>query len=202
MFSLIVAAGWPVWPLLATSILTLALIIERSLSLRRTRILPAGLAEQAADMLQRRQTHPEALSRLHDTSPLGVVLAAVLEHRADTPERQRQYVEDAGHAVAFQLSRYLPALATIAVAAPLMGLFGTVIGMIEIFGAWTPTGSDPTQMARGISVALYNTAFGILIAIPALVAHRYFRSRTDTYLDEMERQAARLSTLTRASAAQ
>ncbi|PWF22953.1 MotA/TolQ/ExbB proton channel family protein [Corticimicrobacter populi] len=202
MFSLIVAAGWPVWPLLATSILTLALIIERSLSLRRTRILPAGLAEQAADMLQRRQTHPEALSRLHDTSPLGVVLAAVLEHRTDTPERQRQYVEDAGHAVAFQLSRYLPALATIAVAAPLMGLFGTVIGMIEIFGAWTPTGSDPTQMARGISVALYNTAFGILIAIPALVAHRFFRSRTDIYLDEMERQAARLSTLTRANTIQ
>ncbi|QDQ87526.1 MotA/TolQ/ExbB proton channel family protein [Alcaligenaceae bacterium SJ-26] len=202
MFSLIVAAGWPVWPLLATSILTLALIIERSLSLRRARILPAGLAEQAADMLQRRQTHPEALSRLHDTSPLGVVLAAVLEHRTDTPERQRQYVEDAGHAVAFQLSRYLPALATIAVAAPLMGLFGTVIGMIEIFGAWTPTGSDPTQMARGISVALYNTAFGILIAIPALVAHRFFRSRTDIYLDEMERQAARLSTLTRANAIQ
>jgi len=202
LFSLIVAAGWPVWPLLATSILTLALIIERSLSLRRARILPAGLAEQAADMLQRRQTHPEALSRLHDTSPLGVVLAAVLEHRTDTPERQRQYVEDAGHAVAFQLSRYLPALATIAVAAPLMGLFGTVIGMIEIFGAWTPTGSDPTQMARGISVALYNTAFGILIAIPALVAHRFFRSRTDIYLDEMERQAARLSTLTRANAIQ
>lgn len=202
MFSLIVAAGWPVWPLLATSILTLALIIERSLSLRRARIVPSGLAAQAADMLQRRQTHPEALSRLHDTSPLGVVLAAVLEHRDDSPERQRQYVEDAGHAVAFQLSRYLPALATIAVAAPLMGLFGTVIGMIEIFGAWTPTGSDPTLMARGISVALYNTAFGILIAIPALVAHRYFRSRTDTYLDEMERQAARLSTLTRANAAQ
>src|SRR5690606_8791581 len=101
-------------------------------------------------------------------------------------------VEDVGRAVAHDLNRYIPALGTVAVIAPLMGLFGTVVGMIEIFGSYTPGGGDPAQLARGISIALYNTGFGILIAIPAMIAHRYLRGRVDGYLSAMEQAASRV----------
>ncbi|WP_025514660.1 MotA/TolQ/ExbB proton channel family protein [Bordetella trematum] len=193
MLTLLRDAGWPIWPLLATSVLGLALILERLLSLRRALIMPRGLSEQVQEMLRTRQDSPEALSRLERSSPYGRVLAEVLRMRQAPHDALRDAVETAGQGVAQDLNRYLPALGTVAVVAPLMGLFGTVIGMIEIFGAYTPGGTDPAQLAHGISVALYNTGFGILIAIPALIAHRYFRSRVDHYLNAMEQGAARLA---------
>ncbi|CUR77664.1 colicin uptake protein TolQ [Achromobacter xylosoxidans] len=193
MLSILREAGWPIWPLLATSVLGLALIFERFLSLRRSQVMPRGLNEQVAEMLRNRQDSPDALNRLERNSPLGRVLAEVMRHRNLPREELRSVVEDTGRAVAHDLSRYIPAIGTIAVVAPLMGLFGTVVGMIEIFGSYTPEGGDPAQLARGISIALYNTGFGILIAIPAMIAHRYLRGRVEGYLNTMEIAAARLA---------
>lgn len=193
MLTLIRDAGWPIWPLLALSVFGLALILERLLSLRRSQVLPRGLTDQVADMLRNHQDSPEALQRLERNSPLGRVLAEVLRHRHQPRSVMREAVEDTGRAVAHDLNRYVPAIGTVAMVAPLMGLFGTVVGMIEIFGAYSPGSSDPAQLAHGISVALYNTGFGILIAIPAMMVHRYLRSRIDGYLNTMEQSAARLA---------
>lgn len=193
MLSILREAGWPIWPLLATSVLGLALIFERFLSLRRGLVMPRGLSDQVAEMLRNRQDTPDAINRLERNSPLGRILAEVMRHRHLPREELRNVVEDTGRAVAHDLSRYISAIGTIAVVAPLMGLFGTVVGMIEIFGSYTPEGGDPAQLARGISIALYNTGFGILIAIPAMIAHRYLRGRVEGYLNTMEIAAARLA---------
>ena len=190
LLSILHAAGWPIWPLLAASVFALAVIVERFLSLRRSKVAPAGLEDQVMEMVQRNQTSPEALERLAAHSPLGTILAEVVRER-DSPD-QKEAVEDAGRAVTFQLSRYTDVLGTIAVASPLMGLFGTVVGMIEIFGAYSPVGGDPAALARGIAIALYNTGFGILIAIPSLIAHRYFRARVDALVFELESVAQRV----------
>ena len=138
--------------------------------------------------------------RLAGSSPLGRILAEVLLNRHEDESLRLAAIEDVGKDVAYRLNRYLPALGTIAVVAPLMGLFGTVVGMIEIFASYTPDGGDPAQLARGISIALYNTGFGILIAIPALIMHRYFRSRVDHFLHAMEREAVALDRLLRRGA--
>ncbi len=193
MFSLIQAAGWPVWFLIIASIAAVALIIERSLSLKRSKVLPAGLLDEVLGLRRTQPVTPELLNKLAANSPLGRVLASGLRHEAAGRELMKEAMEETGRAVAHDLERYLSALGTIAATAPLMGLFGTVVGMIEIFGASTPSGgTNPQQLAHGISVALYNTALGILIAIPALIAYRHFRARVDTYLVEMEQQSLRL----------
>lgn len=193
MLEILRLAGWPIWLLVATSVLGLAIIIERFLSLRRALVLPARLPAQVAELVRKGSDTPETLDRLASSSPLGQILAEVLSHRKESGALRVEAVEDAGKDVAHRLNRYLPALATIAVVAPLMGLFGTVVGMIEIFAAYSPAGGDPSQLARGISIALYNTGFGILIAIPALIFHRYFRSRVDYFLHQMEREASALN---------
>jgi len=183
------AAGWPIWLLLATSILCLALIIERLLSLRSGNVAPRRLAERVAELARQGEPSQHALQTLAENSPLGRVLAEVLLQRGSPAPQRHAAIESIGREMAMRLNRYLPALGTIAVVAPLLGLFGTVIGMIEIFSAFSPAGADPAQLARGIAVALYNTAFGILIAIPALVCHRLLRARVDQYLHRMEREA-------------
>lgn len=192
LLAIIRDAGWPIWPLLVTSVLTLALIIERLLSLRRERILPIGLLDEVLGLVRQRQVTVENVNRLETNSPLGKVLAAGLRSRKLPRERTQESLEYAGGVAAHELGRYVGALGTIAAIAPLMGLFGTVVGMIEIFGAYSPTGSDPAQLARGISIALYNTGFGILIAIPAMVFYRYLRARIDGYVLDMEHAAWRL----------
>lgn len=193
--TIIEAAGWPIWLLVATSVICLALIIERLLSLRSGHVLPARLPGQALDLYRQNKDTPEAIIRLAARAPLGRVLAEVLANRDQADAFRLAAIEDVGKDVAYRLNRYVPALGTIAVIAPLLGLFGTVIGMIEIFGTFTTTGGDPALMARGISIALYNTAFGILIAIPALAFHRYFRSRVDYFLHQLEREASALERL-------
>src|SRR5690625_4311578 len=148
VMDIIEAAGWPIWLLIATSVICLALIIERSLSLRTGYVLPARLPGQALDLYRQDKDTPEAIIRLAARAPLGRVLAEVLANR-DQPDAFRlAAIEDVGKDVAYRLNRYLPALGTIAVIAPLLGLFGTVIGMIEIFGTFTTAGGDPAQMAR------------------------------------------------------
>ncbi len=192
MFAIIQAAGWPIWFLLLASIIAVALIIERSISLRSKKIIPPTLLDQVVGVYQRQGLSPEVIDRLSRDSPLGAVLAAGLRNLKSSRYVMKEAIEEAGRAVAHQLERFLTTLGTIATAAPLLGLFGTVIGMIEIFGSQSPTGTNPQQLAHGISIALYNTAFGIAIAIPALIFYRHFKNKVDTLVVEMELQASKL----------
>ena len=194
MFSIIVAAGWPIWPLLACSILGLALVIERFMSLQRARVVPSRLLDDAITASRNGVPGPEVVAKLERSSALGQVLAAGFRALVNDPhctdDDLRATMEAAGRRVAHQLERWLPALATIASAAPLLGLLGTVIGMIEIFGSQSGAGGmgsgNPAQLAQGISIALYNTAFGLMVAIPTLMFWRYFRTRVDGYLLQLE----------------
>lgn len=192
MFDIIRAAGWPIWPLLAASVIAVALIIERAVTLRSSKIIPPTLLEQVLAVYQRQGINDEVLERLAKDSPLGEVLAAGLRNHRSSRYVMREAIEEAGRTVAHELERYLTTLGTIATAAPLLGLFGTVIGMIEIFASQSPTGTNPAQLAHGISIALYNTAFGIGIAIPALIFYRHYRNKVDGFVVDMEQQAAKL----------
>jgi len=188
-------AGWPIWLLIATSVIGLALIIERFLALRTRNIMPAQLFDQAVDLVRNGPVMPSALEKLATSSPSGRILAEVIAVRDHETAYRVSAIEDTGKDVAWRLNRYVPSLATIAVISPLLGLFGTVVGMIEIFASYTPAGGDPAQLARGISVALYNTGFGILIAVPALIFHRYFKARVEHFLHHIEHQASALDRL-------
>jgi biopolymer transport protein ExbB len=192
LFAIIQAAGWPIWFLLFASVVAVALIIERSISLRASRIIPPTLLDQVVSVYRRQGLSPEVIERLSHDSPLGAVLAAGLRNLKSSRYVMKEAIEEAGRSVAHDLERFLTTLGTIATAAPLLGLFGTVIGMIEIFGSQSPTGTNPQQLAHGISIALYNTAFGIGIAIPALIFYRHFKNKVDTFVVEMEQQAGKL----------
>jgi len=192
LFAIIQAAGWPIWFLLLASIIAVALIIERSVSLRGRKILPPDLLSEVVGVYQRQGVSDEVLEKLVRDSPLGTVLAAALRNHKSSREVMKDAIEEAGRAVAHELERFLTTLGTIATASPLLGLFGTVIGMIEIFGSQSPTGTNPQQLASGISIALYNTAFGIGIAVPSLIFYRHFRNKVDTYVVEMELAASKL----------
>lgn len=192
MFSIIQAAGWPVWFLILASFLAVALIIERALSLQRRKVLPDHLLDEVLTLHRNRQATPEMVQKLEAGSPLGRVFASGLRHALDGREIMKEAMEETGRAVAHDLERYLGALGTIATVTPLLGLFGTVVGMIEIFGASAPSGTNPQALAHGISVALYNTALGLVVAIPALIAYRAYRTRVDSFVVEMEQQGLRL----------
>ena len=192
MFAIIQAAGWPIWFLLLASVVAVALIIERSISLREKKIIPPTLLEQVIAVYQRQGVNEEVLQKLAKDSPLGTVLAAGLRNHRSSRYVMKEAIDEAGRAVAHELERFLTTLGTIATASPLLGLFGTVIGMIEIFGSQSPTGSSPQQLAHGISVALYNTAFGIGIAVPSLILYRHFKNKVDGLVVEMEEQASKL----------
>jgi biopolymer transport protein ExbB len=194
LFKIFQDAGWPMYPLLLTSIVAVALIIERSITLRAHKIIPPTLLEQVISVYRRQGVSDEVLDKLAKDSPLGAVLAAGLRNHKSSRYVMKEAIEEAGRGAAHQLERFLTTLGTIATASPLLGLFGTVIGMIEIFGSQNPTtgGTNPQQLAHGISVALYNTAFGIAIAIPSLIFYRHYRNKVDTYVVEMEQQASKL----------
>lgn len=191
MFAIIQAAGWPIWPLLIASIIGLALIIERLLYLRRSRILPEDLLPEVVGVYEHGRVNDDVLDKLEQNSPLGQVLAAGLRNVEAPREIMKEAIEEAGQAAAHRLERYLTTLGTIASLAPLMGLFGTVIGMIEIFGSQNSSGTNPAQLAHGISIALYNTGFGLAIAMPALVFYRHFRALVDSFVVDMEQQAVK-----------
>lgn len=194
MLDIIRAAGWPIIPLLFASVIALALIIERAISLRRKQVVPDGLLDRLVSELKQNSVSEEFIKRVQEHSPLGRVLAAGLRNGKAPREVMKESIEEAGSAVAHDLGKFLTSLGTIAAVAPLMGLFGTVIGMIELFGANNPAGggADPQALAHGISVALYNTAFGLLVAIPSLVAHRHYRALVDSFIVDMEQQAVKL----------
>ncbi len=192
MFYIIQAAGWPIWLLLIASVIALALIIERLIYLRRRRILPSGLLEQVIRDYREGRVDATMVEKLEKGSLLGAVLATGLQHSDVSRDNMKEAMEETGRSVALQMERFLTTIGTIATLAPLMGLFGTVVGMIEIFGSQTAGGANPAELAHGISVALYNTGFGLLIAMPTLVFYRHFRALVDSFLIEMERQSARL----------
>ena len=192
MFSIILAAGWPIWPLLLASIIAVALIIERMVALRRVKVLPVGLLQRVVAEYRKNGVSDVMLANLEAQSPLGRVLAAGLRNVGSSREVMRDAIEETGGVVAHELERYLTTLGTIASISPLMGLFGTVVGMIEIFGSQSPTGSNPMQLAHGISVALYNTGFGLVIAIPGMIFWRHFRALVNGFVIEMQQQALRL----------
>lgn len=198
MFTIIQAAGWPIWPIIACSILALAIIIDRFVNLKPAKVVPPQLLEEVLALVRKSMPTPEVVQQLAQNSALGDVLASGLRAvQADSrcsEDDLRAVLESRGRLVAHRLEQRLSALATIASVAPLMGLFGTVVGMIEIFGAQTgaATGGNPAQLAHGISVALYNTAFGLLVAIPSLIFWRYFRAQVDSYLLSLELAAEQL----------
>ncbi len=191
MFAIIQAAGWPIWFLLIASVISVTVIIERLLYLRAARILPPNLLPEVIAVTRSGSVDSEVVERLESNSPLGRVLAAGMRNREASREVMKEAIEEAGRAAAHQLERYLTTLGTIATLAPLMGLFGTVIGMIELFGATGGVGADPLQVAHGISVALYNTGFGLAVAMPSLVFHRHFHALVDGFVIDMEQQAVR-----------
>lgn len=192
MFAIIESAGWPIWPLLAASIIAVAIIIERFMSLRRSRIVPRGLLDNVLTEYRKGGINADMVNRVAGHSPLGRVLAAGLRNVRSTREVMKEAIEEAGAGVTHDLERFLTSLGTIASIAPLMGLFGTVVGMIEIFGSQTASGSNPQALAHGISIALYNTAFGLVIAIPAMIFYRHFRALVDSIVLDMEQQAVKL----------
>ncbi|MBK7900753.1 MAG: MotA/TolQ/ExbB proton channel family protein [Azonexus sp.] len=192
MFAIVQAAGWPIWPLLLASIIAVALIIERLVALRRSKVVPAGLLQRAVGEYKRGGGNEQLVGDLEKHSPLGRVLAAGLRNVSSSREVMKESIEEAGGAVAHDLGRYLTTLGTIASISPLMGLFGTVVGMIEIFASQAPTGANPMQLAHGISIALYNTGFGLVIAIPSMIFWRHFRAQVDGFVVEMEQQAVKL----------
>ncbi len=205
MLSIIQAAGWPIWPLILCSIVALALVIERLYQLRPSLVAPATLLDEVIGFTRASLPAADVVNKLAENSVLGSVLAAglrsVIAEPRITETALRQSFENAGRTAVHKLERYLNTLGTIAASAPLLGLFGTVVGMIEIFGSQAPTGAgvgagaggaNPQQLAHGISVALYNTAFGLMIAIPSLMLYRYFRGRVDEFQLGMELAAERM----------
>jgi biopolymer transport protein ExbB len=195
LFSIIQAAGWPIWPLILCSIVALALVIERLISLRPERVVPNGLLDQVITVSESGLPSAQAQQQLAEHSVLGRVLASGFEalrtHPFINETDLRASLEASGRRAAHELERYLPALGTIASAAPLIGLLGTVVGMIDIFGSQSASGSNPILLAQGISMALYNTAFGLIVAIPSLMCWRYLRARVDAYVLSLELEAER-----------
>ena len=192
MLALIEAAGWPIWPLILTSVIALAIIGERLWSLRESVVMPKNLLPQVLAEYRQNGVTMQLISRLINNSPLGQVFAAGLKNVKSSPAIMKEAIEESGRSVAIELERFLTSLGTIAAIAPLLGLFGTVIGMIEIFGSQTPQGGNPLVLAHGISIALYNTAFGLVIAVPAMIFYRYFRAKVDEMLVDIELQAIKL----------
>ncbi len=193
MLDLLIAGGWPMIPILLTSALALAIILERFWTLRRRAVLPPGLGEQVRVWARSKTLDPAHIKLLAQGSPLGELLAAAILIRNQPRELIKERVEDTGRHVLHRMELYLSTLGTIALVSPLLGLLGTVIGLIKMFLAVMAHGvGDPARMAGGIGEALVCTAAGLVVAIPAYALHRYFRSRVEGYAIEMEKQATLL----------
>ncbi|MDD4912417.1 MAG: MotA/TolQ/ExbB proton channel family protein [Sideroxydans sp.] len=192
MFTLIEAAGWPIWLLIIASLISVTLIVDRSLYLRSKNIIPPKLLDEVVHELKQRGVTPQMLAKLSSDSPLGKVFAAGLKNIKSSPQVMKESIEESGRVAAHDMERFLTTLGTIASISPLLGLFGTVVGMIEIFGSQNAGGAAPAELAHGISVALYNTAFGLIVAVPSMIAYRHFRASVDSFTTEMEQQAIKL----------
>ncbi|MDA9093911.1 MotA/TolQ/ExbB proton channel family protein [Methylophilaceae bacterium] len=192
MWEIIQAAGWPIWPLILTSIIGVAIILERFWSLRKSQIIPDGLIVEIKTMIKQNNLDNNKVNILKNSSPLGDLLVVAIAKRKDSVEGIKSALDERAGIIVHNLERYLGVLVTIATVAPLLGLFGTIIGMVELFSSFTSSGHDVAVFARGISIALYNTAGGIVVAVPAMIAYRFFRSKIDNYLNEMEHYAIQI----------
>ncbi|MFW6339578.1 MAG: MotA/TolQ/ExbB proton channel family protein [Wenzhouxiangella sp.] len=193
MLEIVMAGGWLMAPILLCSVLAVAIILERFLALRRSRVVPQGLPDQVQRWAAQEELDQQHIEQLRLSSPLGEVLAAALEHRDRRREVIKEAVEDTGRQVIHSLARFLNTLGTIAGITPLLGLLGTVIGMIRVFSAIMLHGvGDPNEMAGGISEALITTAAGLSVAIPTYFFYRYFRGLVRDYVLQMEAQALKL----------
>ena len=193
MFELIKAGGWVMVPIITLAVIATAIVIERFWSLRRKEVLPAGLGEEVREWARGRQLDPSHIEVLRRNSPLGEILAAALDMRYRPREMIKERVEDVARHVMHQLERFMNTLGSIASVAPLLGLLGTVFGMIQMFLKILTTGvGDVNALAGGIGQALISTAGGLCVAIPAVMFHRYFRGRIAEYVVDMEKQAIAL----------
>lgn len=193
MLELIKAGGWVMVPLLTLAVVAMAIIIERFWTLRRKEVLPPGLGDEVREWARGRQLDPKHIEVLRRNSPLGELLAAALDVRYRPRELIKERVEDVGRHVMHQMERFMNTLGTIASVSPLLGLLGTVFGMIQMFLKILTTGvGDVNQLAGGIGQALISTAAGLCVAIPAVMFHRYFRGRIAEFVIDMEKQAISL----------
>lgn len=189
MLDIVWAGGLLMGPIIACSIAAVAIILERLWTLQHERVLPGNLANQVRQWASSDQLDPKHLHKLHQSSPLGQMLATGLANRHAPREVIKEAIEDVGRHVVHELERYLSPLGTIAAITPLLGLLGTVIGMIKVFAAIRASGvGNPGDLAGGISEALITTAAGLTVAIPALIGYRYLRARVDGLVVEMEKE--------------
>ncbi len=193
MLDLIIMGGWWMAPIVLASIIALGIILERSWGLRRSRVLPPGVVDELEKLVQNRELSMDKLRVIAERSPLGRVLSAGLVPFVISREEMKARIEDAGRHVAHELECCLPTLGTIAMISPLLGLLGTVVGMILTFEVLTTQGiAKPNELAGGISTALITTAAGLIVALPALIAYRALRAQVDRLVIDMEREAMRL----------
>jgi biopolymer transport protein ExbB len=193
MLEIMLAGGWLMLPIILCSIIAVAIIIERFLALRSARVMPATVPGQVRQWAQQQELDAKHIEQLRRSSPLGRVLSAALDNRDRAREIIKEAVEDTGRHVVHELERFLNTLGTIAGMAPLLGLLGTVVGMIKVFSAIMVQGvGDPNELAGGISEALITTAAGLTVAIPAYFFYRYFRGLVRAYVLQMEQEALTL----------
>jgi biopolymer transport protein ExbB len=192
LFAIVDAAGWPIYSLILASIVALGLIAERLMFLRSSKIAPPTLLNEVLKELKQRGSSEAMIAKLNAHSPLGRIFAAGVKNMKSQPAIMKESIEEAGRATTHELERFLTTLGTIASISPLLGLFGTVVGMIEIFGSQNAAGNSPAILAHGISIALYNTAFGLIVAVPSMIFYRHFRAQVDSLTIEMEQQAIKL----------
>jgi biopolymer transport protein ExbB len=193
VLELVKAGGWPMIPLLLLAVVALAIVVERFWTLRRKEVMPPGLGAEVRSWAARGQLDPAHIESLRRNSPLGALLAAALDARNRPRDQIRERLEDVGRHLVHRMEKYLNTLGTIAAAGPLLGLLGTVVGMIQMFLGILDHGvGDVNQLAGGIGKALVCTAAGMIVAIPALMFHRYFRGRIAGYVIDMEQEATAL----------
>jgi biopolymer transport protein ExbB len=190
MLELVIAGGWVMLPIILCSIIAAAIILERLWALQARRVVPKDLSRQVWEWISSNQLNHKHIQELRAGSPLGQILAAGLASRQQDRATLKEAIEDTGRHVVHELERYLNPLGTIAAISPLLGLLGTVTGMIRTFSALTSGGAgDPASLAGGISEALITTAAGLIVAVPALIGYRYLRGRVDGLVVEMEKEA-------------
>lgn len=193
MFEIIKAGGWVMWPIIICSVVALAIIAERFWTLQRNRVMPKHLVAQLYASVRQGPMAPDQIQTLRQGSALGRILAAGLTNMNHSREVMKEGIEDTGRHVVHELERFINTLGTIAAITPLLGLLGTVIGMIKVFAAITSQGlGNPTALAGGISEALITTATGLCVAIPSLMFYRFFRGRIDELVIGMEQEAMKM----------
>jgi biopolymer transport protein ExbB len=190
VLEIIQAGGWVMYPILACSVAAMAIVLERLWSLRRSRVAPEDLLPRVWELHRRHQLTPATIGEIRDGSPLGRIVAAGLVNRDHSREVMKEALEETGRQVVHELERYLNMLGTIGVISPLLGLYGTVLGMIQTFTVITTSGiGNAAPLAGGIAQALITTAFGLSIGIPALIAFNFFDSRVDNFVIKIETYA-------------